>query len=37
MEAFMSGMRKLNVALMLILRKQAHAQLLYAVEEEFPI
>jgi hypothetical protein len=30
-------MRKLNVALMPIIRKQAHARLLYAVEEEFPI
>jgi hypothetical protein len=37
MEAFISGIRKLNVVLMLILRKQVYAQLLYTVEEEFPI
>ena len=30
-------MRKSNAVLMPILRKQAHAQLLYTVEEEFPI
>ena len=36
-EAFVSGMRKSNAASMPISRKQAHAQLLHAVEEEFPI
>jgi len=37
MEAFILGIRKSNTASMLILRKQAYARLLYAVEEEFPI
>jgi len=36
-EAFILGIRKLNVASIPILRKQAHARLLYAIEEEFPI
>lgn len=36
-EAFVSGMRKSNAASMPISRKQAHARLLHAVEEEFPI
>jgi len=36
-EAFVSGMRKSIAASMPISRKQAHARLLHAVEEEFPI
>ena len=36
-EAFVSGMRKSNAASMPITRKQAHARLLHAMDEEFPI
>jgi hypothetical protein len=36
-EAFVLGMRKSNAASMPIIRKQAHARLLHAMEEEFPI